>query len=186
MKPVLGAFQRKPLMPLFLCLVLSAAAGSLWFNRLPEEIKESLGILGQAWMNQPEFRIRADGDALCAVFTRRAGQAAVLWLAGMTPCSLAVWCLASSIFGFSMAAVLSALTMETGVFALLLFLTALFPQCLFYAPVAAILFKWGMKEEKKVRAAAFLILQILLAAGAATEVWLNPRWMLWVRMLLFR
>lgn len=186
MKPVLGAFRRKPLMPLFLCLILSAAAGSLWFNRLPEEIKEPLGILGRAWMNQPEFRIRADGGAVCSVFIRRAGQAAVLWLAGMTPCSLAVWCLAAAIFGFSMAAVLSALTMETGFLALPLFLLALFPQCLFYIPVVVVLFKWGMKEEKKVRAAAFLILQILLAAGAAAEVWLNSQWMLWVKMLLFR
>lgn len=173
-------------MPLFFCLLLSALAASLWFNSLPEELKEQLGGLGQMWMNQPEYRIGAAEGAACSVFLRRAGQAAVIWLAGMTPCSLPVLCLASSAAGFSMAAILSALTAETGVRALPLFLLAFFPQWIFYAPVAAVLFRWGLKEEKKVRAAAGLILLALLAAGAVSEVWLNPRWMLWVRRLLFR
>lgn len=186
MKSVLRAFRSKPLIPLFLSLFVSALAASLWFNRLPEEIKEQLGLLGQVWMNQPQHRARTDESMVYSVFMRRAGQAAVIWLAGMTPCSLAVLCLASSAAGFSMAAVLSALTAETGLLALPLFLMALFPQCLFYAPAAAILIQWGLKEEKKVRAAAFLILLAVLAAGAAAEVWLNPRWMSWAGAIIFR
>lgn len=142
-------------MPLLFCLSLSALAGSLWFNRLPEEIKEQLGILGQIWMNQPECRIMADKGEICAVFIRRASQAVVVWLAGMTPCSLVVLCMESTVLGFSMAAVLSALTAKAGFFALPVFLLALFPQCLFYVPVAAVLLRWGLKEEKKVRTAAF-------------------------------
>ncbi|MBS6261962.1 MAG: stage II sporulation protein M [Clostridium sp.] len=185
MKSVLGAFRRKTLMPLFFCLFFSAMAASLWFNRLPENIQETLGILGRAWTSRPQCRLRAEEGAFYSVFVRRAGLAAVVWLAGMTPCSLAVLCLASSAVGFSMAAVLSALTAETGFLALPLFLLALFPQCLFYAPAAAILVRWGLKEEKKVRAAAFLILLAVLAAGSAAEVWLNPKWISWIGAIFF-
>ena len=77
-------------MPLFFCLFFSAAAASLWFNRLPENIQETLGILGRAWTSRPQCRFRADEGAVYSVFVRRAGLAAVVWLAGMTPCSLAV------------------------------------------------------------------------------------------------
>ena len=84
-----------------------------------------------------------------------------------------------------MAAVLSALTAETGFLALPLFLLALIPLCLFYAPAAAVLVRWGLKEEKKVRAAAFLILLAVLAAGSAAEVWLNPRWISWIGAIFF-
>ncbi len=185
MKSVLGVFRRKPLMLLFFCLSLSALAASLWFNRLPEEIKEQLGVLGQMWTNQPEYGMKADKEAVYSVFLRRAEQATVIWLAGMTPCSLAVLCAASSAAGFSMAAVLSVLTAETGLFALPLFLLSLFPQWIFYAPVAAVLFRWGLKEEKKVRTAAGLILLSFLAAGAVSEVWLSPRWISWVGTFIF-
>lgn len=185
MKSALGAFRRKPLMPLFFCLFFSAAAASLWFNRLPENIQETLGILGRAWTSRSQCRFRADEGAVYSVFMRKASLAAVVWLAGMTPCSLAVLCLAASAVGFSMAAVLSALTAETGFLALPLFLLALFPQCLFYAPAAAVLVQWGLKEEKKVRAAAFLILLTVMAAGAAAEVWLNPKWISWIGAIFF-
>lgn len=185
MKSVLGAFQRKPLMPLFFCLLISSMAASLWFNCLPENIQETLGMLGRAWTNRSQYRIRADEGAVYSVFVQRAGLAAVVWLAGMTPCSLAVLCLAALAVGFSMAAVLSALTAETGFLALPLFLLALFPQCLFYGPAAAVLVHWGLKEEKKVRTAAFLILLTVLAAGSAAEVWLNPKWISWTGAIFF-
>ena len=83
MKSVLGAFRRKPLMPLLFCLFLSAMAASLWFNRLPENIQETLGILGRVWTSRPQCRLRAEEGAFYSVFVRRAGLAAVVWLAGM-------------------------------------------------------------------------------------------------------
>ena len=183
MKSVLGAFRRKPLMPLLFCLFLSAMAASLCLTVCRKHTGNAGNI--RARMDEPApMQAQSRGGSFYSVFVRRAGLAAVVWLAGMTPCSLAVLCLASSAVGFSMATVLSALTAETGFLALPLFLLALFPN-VFYAPAAAVLVRWGLKEEKKVRAAAFLILLAVLAAGSAAEVWLNPRWISWIGAIFF-
>ena len=62
-------------MPLLFCLFLSAMAASLWFNRLPENIQETLGILGRVWTSRPQCRLRAEEGAFYSVFVRRAGLA---------------------------------------------------------------------------------------------------------------
>lgn len=177
MKQFSIVFRKKPLVLLFFCLAVSLAAGSIWGNGLSEQVQRELGVLGQAWLNQSGYTAEPDGGLLVSVILKRTGEAAVLWLAGMTSFSAAGLCGAVLLLGFSMAAVLSVLTIETGVLALPLFVLSLFPQCLFYIPVAAVLTSWGIREEKKRHGAAFLILLVMVAAGAASEVLLSPRWM---------
>jgi len=55
-----------------------------------------------------------------------------------------------------------------------LFLLSVFPQMIFYLPVLAVLYIWAMAPGNKIHGGGFAVLLILTAAGAASELWLNP------------
>ena len=48
------------------------------------------------------------------------------------------------------------------------------PQMIFYLPVLAVLYIWAMAPGNKIHGGGFAVLLILTAAGAASELWLNP------------
>lgn len=161
----------------FFCFAAASLAGSVWMNGLPGQTQEEMGVLGQAWLHQSGYSVKPEPAQAVPVMFQRCIQAAVLWLAGMTSFGTAGLCLGAAVLGFSMAAVLSALTMQAGFLALPLFILSLFPQWLFYIPVLLVLFRWGSSTEKRTHGAAFLILMAFTAAGALTETLLNPVWM---------
>ena len=47
-------------------------------------------------------------------------------------------------------------------------------QMIFYLPVLAVLYIWAMAPGNKIHGGGFAVLLILTAAGAASELWLNP------------
>ena len=51
---------------------------------------------------------------------------------------------------------------------------------IFYLPVLAVLYIWAMAPGNKIHGGGFAVLLILTAAGAASELWLNP-WFLHLR-----
>lgn len=177
MRRVSDMLRFHPVMLFFFCFAAASLAGSVWMNGLPGQTQEEMGVLGQAWLHQSGYSVKPEPAQAVPVMFQRCIQAVVLWLAGMTSFGTAGLCLGAAVLGFSMAAVLSALTMQAGFLALPLFILSLFPQWLFYIPVLLVLFRWGSSTEKRTHGAAFLILMAFTAAGALTETLLNPVWM---------
>lgn len=179
-----GAFRFNFPAPLFFCLAAASFAGSLWANGLSEPLQERLGVLGLAWLGEGGYTVSPGAGLAASVILRRLGEAAVLWILGMTPVGRAGFCLFFASVGFAAAVVLSVLTMQAGILALPLFLLSLFPQLFFYIPVVSILARWGTGGEKRLHGAAFAILLALTALGAASETLVSPAWMkLAVRLL---
>ena len=116
-----------PVMLFFFCFAAASLAGSVWMNGLPGQTQEEMGVLGQAWLHQSGYSVKPEPAQAVPVMLQRCIQAAVLWLAGMTSFGTAGLCLGAAVLGFSMAAVLSALTMQAGFLALPLFILSLFP-----------------------------------------------------------
>lgn len=177
MKRVSDVILLHPVVLFFFCFAAASLAGSVWMNGLSGQAQEEMGALGQAWLGQSGYSLKPEPSLAVSVMFQRCIQAAVLWLAGMTSFGTAGLCLGAAALGFSMAAVLSALTMQAGFLALPLFILSLFPQWLFYIPVLLVLFRWGSSKEKRTHGAAFLILLVITAAGALAESLLNPAWM---------
>ena len=159
------------------CFFFGVFAGTFWVNRMNPDFQEQIGVFGQAYLagnaaGNTAFSV-ADGS-LAALFLRRGVLAACLWLAGMSLLAVPGLCLAALYLGFSMAFLISCMTVQAGAGGLLLFLASIFPQGLFFLPVGVVLTIWALAPEKKMQGGGFAVLLILTAAGSAAELWLNP------------
>lgn len=172
-------FSRADL-PVYLAVVCFFAgifAGTIWVNRMGPELQEQLGTFGQAYLAQS-----AEGNAVflardgsfTALLLRRAALAVGLWLAGMSLLAVPGLCLSAGCLGFSVAFLVSCMTVQAGAGGLFLFLASIFPQCLFFLPVGVVLTIWAVAPEKKMHGGGFAVLLFLTAAGTAAELWLNP------------
>lgn len=160
-----------------LCLFFGILAGTCWVNRMNPGAQEQLSAFGQAYLTSEGGQIRLTDGQFGMLLIRRAALMVCLWLAGMSPVAIPALCLASISLGFSMSFLISCMTVQAGGGGLLLFLASVFPQCLFFLPVGAVLTIWALSDEKKLHGGGFAILLFLTAAGTASELWLNP-WLL--------
>lgn len=143
-------------------------------------------LLGTVWANleggEDNFQVMsfffrygsAGGEVLAGLILKRWLLAGVLWLTGMSLLAVPgiliflVWA------GFSMAFLISGLTVQSGVAGLALFAASVIPQIFLYLPVIAVLSSWALNRCQKLHLAGFLVLLVLTAAGAAAEAYLNP------------
>lgn len=165
-------FRFHPSMLTALCFFAGIFAGTVWVNRMGEGLKEQLGIFEQAFFagNQPPPSL----EQLADLVLKRGLGIGVLWLMGMSLFAVPGFCLVAACAGFCLAFLVSAMTVQAGISGILLFSLSVFPQMLFYLPVFSVLYIWGMSEGRRIHGAGFAILMILTAAGAASELWLNP------------
>lgn len=165
-------FHFHPSMLTAFCFFAGIVAGTVWVNRMGPELKEQLGVFGQAFLsgNVPS----PTGGQLIELLVKRGLGIGILWLLGMSLFAVPGFCLVSAYAGFSMAFLISSMTVQAGVMGIVLFLLSVFPQVIFYLPVLSVLYIWGMSSGNKIHGAGFCILLLLTAAGAASELWLNP------------
>jgi hypothetical protein len=146
----------------FLCLGIFA--GTLWANGVGRDWQEQTALY--RWTNMENRYV--------SLFLERAAQAGFAWLLGMSLAAVPGFCILAFGAGFSMAFVLSCMTVQNGLMGLPLFLASLFPHFLFYIPVGAILTFWGLEKAPRPRVAGFCVLLAIIAAGAGAETFLNP------------
>ena len=167
------------------CLLAGAAAGTLWTNRLGAELKGQLGALGQALLPSGDTPLWVQDTGIWSLLLQRGILLVVLWLAGMSLLALPGLCLSAAYVGFSVAFLVSCMTMQAGAGGLFLFLMSMLPQWLFFLPVALLLAAWAGMREMRLHGAGFLVLLVLMAAGTAAEQWVNP-WFLRLAALILR
>ena len=159
-----------------LCFFLGIFAGTFWVNRMSPVLQAQIGVFGQAYLSETAggSALSVSNSSFAALLLRREVLAACLWLAGMSLLAIPGLCLAAAYLGFSMAFLISCMTVQAGAGGLFLFLASVFPQCLFFLPVGAVLTIWALAPEKKTHGGGFAVLLVLTAAGSAAELWMNP------------
>ena len=165
-------FRFQPSILTGFCFFAGIFAGTMWVNRMGAGLKEQLGVFGQAFLTgstQPPSL-----ELLAELLLKRSLGIGILWLLGMSLFAVPGFCLAAVYAGFSMAFLISSMTVQAGLMGVFLFLLSVFPQMIFYLPVLAVLYIWAMAPGNKIHGGGFAVLLILTAAGAASELWLNP------------
>ena len=109
-------------------------------------------------------------ELLAELLLKRSLGIGILWLLGMSLFAVPGFCLAAVYAGFSMAFLISSMTVQAGLMGVFLFLLSVFPQMIFYLPVLAGLYIWAMAPGNKIHGGGFAVLLILTAAGAASEL----------------
>lgn len=168
-------FRFHPSMLVAFCFFTGIFLGTVWVNKMGAELKEQLGIFGQAFLagSVPPPSL----EQLAELLLKRGLETGILWLLGISLFAVPGFCLAAAYAGFSMAFLISSMTVQAGIRGILLFLLSVFPQAIFYLPVISVLYLWGMAPGSKIHGGGFAVLLILTVAGAASELWLNPWFM---------
>lgn len=165
------------------CFFIGIGAGTLWINMMSGELQEQLGAFGHAWAAAGAGKIDISAAQIRSVMIKRETAAVFLWIIGMTLFSLPGILISSAFAGFTMAAVLSLTTLQSGVWALPVYICSVLPQAFFYIPAAAVLIIWAAEQQKKTHLAGFLVLCVLVAAGSLAETCLNPYVMIFLKFL---
>lgn len=156
-----------------ICLFAGSVTGTVWANGMGAELREQIGAYTQVCISG-EYLGELGTEMLAEVFLRRALAAAAGWLIGMTLLARPAICVLAAGTGFSMAFLISCMTVQWGAGGLPVFVASLLPQWLLYVPVAAVLLSWAMAGQEKTHLPGFAVLLLLLFAGSVTELWFNP------------
>lgn len=154
------------------CFFVGIAAGTVWVGVMPDSLKAQLGLFGQAQLSGT--RPLVDPDLFLHIFLLREAQAGFLWLIGMTAFAVPAFLLTALYIGFSIAALLSLMTMQAGLLGLPVYLASVLPQAFLYLPAISVLFFWGFEPLKKTHLAGFIVLTVVIGLGAFAECFLNP------------
>ena len=95
-----------------LCFLPGIFAGTMWVNRMGAGLKEQLGVFGQAFLTgstQPPSL-----ELLAELLLKRSLGIGILWLLGMSLFAVPGFCLAAVYAGFSMAFLISSMTVQAG------------------------------------------------------------------------
>lgn len=159
---------------LSLFLLLGAVLGTLFCNLMDGQMKAELGVFEGSLLSAAALQRVEFSGLFFQVAKRRLSELFFVLLVELTPVSQILLMGAAGYLGFSMAVMVSALTMEAGLMGILRFLALVFPQCLVYIPILYLLFLWVPGREKTIRppVAAALLVAVLLGSGI--EAYINP------------
>ena len=150
------------------CFFAGILFGTAWVN-----LEGMEGTSGIESLLLPGYR-GTGAEALSALIMKRCLFISVLWLTGISLLAVPGILFFFAWAGFSMAFLISGLTVQSGVAGLLLFVASVIPQIFFYIPVIAIVSGWAMGSSQKLHLAGFLVLLGMTAAGAAAENYISP------------
>lgn len=156
------------------CFFIGLIAGTIWVNLMAEDLQGQLGTFGLAGLLKSTGGAPPSLAQVIPVLVSREMAAGFLWLVGMTVFALPGLSMAAVYGGFSMAAVIALMTVEAGLLGLPIYLLSVFPQVLFYTPVIAVLFFWGLEPVKKAHMAGFIVLLFTVALGTIAETCISP------------
>lgn len=157
----------------FAGLLVGTAAANLFYPSLSDQAAYYLSLLEYNTVSGREAQLRLFGQ----IFRQRLIEVFIAWLIGLTAYAVPCFCLLSGGFGLSVGVVLSMMTGQKGLLGLPFFVTSVMPQAFFYVPAWCLLMLWGIRRGERLRIFALVLLLLFVAAGCASEVWLNPWFM---------
>ncbi len=162
---------------LSLFLIAGSILGTLFCNRMSDDMKRELIIMKQSTEAITQIAVsNLDfGALMLQIVPKRMWTLILLLLAEATPMAPVLLMVAVGYFGFSNAVMISALTMEYGVRGLLHYMALIFPQCLLYIPVAYLLIWWMPANGKHLTVFSIIVLAGMVIFGCVLECFLNPR-----------
>lgn len=178
-KRFLNSYQDR----LLLCFLGGVAAGTIIANLLSSELQSQIGYFdGYFWADQILSGAQKK-QLYLYVLRQREAEILLAWFLTLTVFSKPGFCCLGAAAGGISAITISVLTGQCGLMGAALYLATLLPQWLLYAPVWLVLAVWAEKEEKKIRLPAIGLLLLVIAAGAAAEVYWNPYFLKLASML---
>ena len=159
---------------LSLFLLIGSIAGTIFCNRMDEEMKGELLNLERSMISTSILQSLDLEELYFRVFWCRLREIVFLLLLSATKAAYFGFLIASAVLGFFAAVLVSSMTMRRGIFGLIEFLSFVFPQAVIYLGEFYIL-AWWMPVRRKgftwSLAALFLCTTIV---GALMESFLNP------------
>lgn len=162
-------------------------------NLFGRQYLNNIGIISDYFIHKYQYMEIQNQRLLSYIMGQRLGAVALLWFLGLTVLGVAAACLCSAWMGFSIGILLSAATMRFGFGGLLVFVGAVLPQYLFYAPALMLLLFWANRicgrlyfargeygaEQSNRRmildyVLVFLVAMALYLAGIFLESYVNP------------
>lgn len=155
-------------------LILGAAAGSVFCNRMDGQMKEELKTM-ESSMVTAALLLKMDFWGLfLAVLRRRISQLILAFLLAMTQAAPFLFLGVCGYLGFSASVMVCALTMDGGLMGIFRYLALVFPQAIFYGAVFYVLVWWMPGKRKQLTVPAAAALTALVVLGAAAESLVNP------------
>lgn len=160
-------------------VVFGTILGSLFCNGMSAEMKKELCVTEQELVNRTALMGMDFFELFWGILPSRFFQLAVVLLISLTSFSAVFLIAAAGYLGFSLAVMISAITMSGGFFGIWRFLLLIFPQCLLYLPVIYLLFWWMPLGRKRLTIVYVGVLGGLVLMGVCLEAYVNP----WVLLL---
>lgn len=164
---------------------LAFFAGCVFTNFLGGELLKSYGILNDYFLNQYSYHMIDGNRLLCRILMERGRMAVTVFLFGQVLSGRVFCLLAKGIAAAQLGFLLTTAVMNLGIRGILICLSALLPQWLFY--FAALFYYADYRREKTARFAQAgysgfsgrallrgLLLCGGLALGIVTECYVNP------------
>lgn len=155
-------------------LLSGAVLGTVFLNGMGDGMKEEIGTLESSLVSSAAFLELSFPALFGRVLLKRLPELFLVFLMEMTPAAGLLLGLAAGYLGFSTAVMVSAVTMEAGLWGICRYAILIFPQCLFYVPVLYILLYWIPAKRERLKPAAAMFLTGAVFLGAAAEAFLNP------------
>lgn len=155
-------------------MILGAAAGSVFCNRMDGQMKEELRA-AESGMITASMLLKLDFMGLFfAVLRKRLGELFFLFLVAMTQAAPLFFLGISGYLGFSVSVMVCALTMDGGLLGIVRYLALAFPQMFFYGAVFYVTVWWMPVKKKRLTLPAAALLTAVVILGAAAESFVNP------------
>jgi len=162
-------------------MIVGAAAGSIFCNRMNAGMKEELRA-AESSMVTASVLLKMDFVGLfAAVLKKRLGEFFFLLLVTMTQAAPIFFLGISGFIGFSSSVLICALTMDSGLLGILKFAALAFPQMIFYGVVFYVAAWWMPEKNKRLTLPAAALMAAVVILGAAAESFVNP----WVMAIFF-
>lgn len=158
-------------------LIFGAVVGSLFCNGMSAEMKQELCVTESDLVNRTALAGMDFFELFFGILPSRFWQLSILLLISMTSFSACFLMIAAGYSGFSLAVMISSITMRARFLGIWHFLLTIVPQCFFYLPVIYVLFWWMPFRGQRMTVLSMVILYGCVFAGVCLEAYVNP-WLL--------
>ena len=155
-------------------LLAGAIAGSIFCNKMSEQMKAELCTVGKSMVTTATISQVESMTLLLRIFLKRLWMLILIFLMASTPYFSLCCMLIAGYIGFSAAMIICPFTMEAGMLGLWKYLLLIFPQCLVYIPMGYLILWWIPSGNKRITWPAAMALILGIFVGSLAESLINP------------
>ena len=155
-------------------LLAGAMAGSVFCNKMSEEMKAELCTVWRSMVTTAAVSQMESATLLIRIFLKRLWMLMLVFLMWSTPYISQCSMLFAGYLGLSAAMLICPLTMAAGVLGIWKYLLLIFPQCLVYIPLSYLVLWWMPSGNRRLTWTAALALILVIFLGSVAESLVNP------------